>query len=264
MARAITLVENRDPLAYELVPRALAAPRGRAVMVGLTGPPGRRQVDPDERPRRATCGASELRVAVVAVDPSSPFTHGALLGDRIRMADHDPRRGRLHPLDERSRPRRTGSTEATICAARARRRRLRRRWFCETVGVGPVRGRSRPRSSTPSCSPCSRARATRCRRSRPGLMEIPDVVLHEQARPPGRERRCASTCAGAPLDAPRRAPPSRSSRPRRSGRRASPSSGRRCSTTAPISSRTAASRRAGARASSTRSSRSPSPRPGGG
>jgi LAO/AO transport system kinase len=86
VARAISLVENRDERAYELV-RELYPETGRAYVIGVTGPPG--------------VGKSSLigglvrhvrsldrTVGVVSVDPSSPFSHGALLGDRIRLSDH--------------------------------------------------------------------------------------------------------------------------------------------------------------------------------
>ena len=86
LARAITLVENGDPLAYELI-RELYPETGRGYAVGVTGPPG--------------VGKSSLisalvrlvreqgtSVGVISVDPSSPFTKGALLGDRIRLSDH--------------------------------------------------------------------------------------------------------------------------------------------------------------------------------
>jgi LAO/AO transport system kinase len=86
LARAITLVENGDPLSYELV-RELYPATGSAFVVGVTGPPGVgksslisalvRHVREDGR-----------SVGVISVDPSSPFTKGALLGDRIRLADH--------------------------------------------------------------------------------------------------------------------------------------------------------------------------------
>jgi len=86
LARAITLVENSDPLAYELV-RDVYADTGRAYVVGITGPPG---------VGKSTLIASLLRhvrgqkrsIGVISVDPSSPFSKGALLGDRIRLADH--------------------------------------------------------------------------------------------------------------------------------------------------------------------------------
>ena len=86
LARAISLVENGDPLAYPLV-RELYPETGRAVVIGVTGPPG--------VGKSSLIGAlvehlraGERTVGVVSVDPSSPFSRGALLGDRIRLADH--------------------------------------------------------------------------------------------------------------------------------------------------------------------------------
>src|SRR5712691_8008049 len=86
LARAISLVENGDPLAYDLV-RDIYPETGRTYAVGITGPPG--------------VGKSSListlighireherTIGVISVDPSSPFTQGALLGDRIRLSDH--------------------------------------------------------------------------------------------------------------------------------------------------------------------------------
>jgi LAO/AO transport system kinase len=86
LARAITLVENGDPLAYGVVADLYPA-TGKAYAVGITGPPGvgksslvsalLRHVRP-----------SGTTIGVVSVDPSSPFSKGALLGDRIRLSDH--------------------------------------------------------------------------------------------------------------------------------------------------------------------------------
>jgi LAO/AO transport system kinase len=86
LARAITLVENSDPLAYEVV-RDIYPETGRAYTIGVTGPPGVGKstlIGALVRHVRA----QELSVGVISVNPSSPFTHGALLGDRIRLADH--------------------------------------------------------------------------------------------------------------------------------------------------------------------------------
>jgi LAO/AO transport system kinase len=86
LARAITLVENSEPLAYELV-RDLYPETGRAYALGVTGPPGVGKstlIGALVRHVRAQ-GSS---VGVLSVDPSSPFTQGALLGDRIRLVDH--------------------------------------------------------------------------------------------------------------------------------------------------------------------------------
>jgi LAO/AO transport system kinase len=86
LARAITLVENSEPLAYELV-KELYPETGRAYAVGVTGPPGVGKSTLIGALLRHV-RAHSLSVGVISVDPSSPFTHGALLGDRIRLADH--------------------------------------------------------------------------------------------------------------------------------------------------------------------------------
>ena len=86
LARGISLVENGDPVAYPLV-RELYPETGNAAVVGVTGPPG--------AGKSSLIGAlvahvreSDRTVGVVSVDPSSPFSRGALLGDRIRLTDH--------------------------------------------------------------------------------------------------------------------------------------------------------------------------------
>ena len=86
LARAITLVENGDPLAYELV-RDVYPETGRGYSIGITGPPGVGKSSLISALVRHV-RARERTVGVISVDPSSPFTHGALLGDRIRLADH--------------------------------------------------------------------------------------------------------------------------------------------------------------------------------
>jgi LAO/AO transport system kinase len=133
LARAITLVENREPLAYELV-RDVYPDTGRAYAVGVTGPPG---------VGKSTLIAALVRhvreggttVGVISVDPSSPFTQGALLGDRIRLADHflDPgvfirsmgTRGHLG-----------GLAEATLQALLVLDAAGKELVFLETVGTG--------------------------------------------------------------------------------------------------------------------------------
>jgi LAO/AO transport system kinase len=86
LARAITLVERSDPLAYEIV-RDLYAETGRAYAVGVTGPPGVGKSTLIAALLRHVRGL-ERTAGVISVDPSSPFSRGALLGDRIRLADH--------------------------------------------------------------------------------------------------------------------------------------------------------------------------------
>jgi LAO/AO transport system kinase len=86
LARAISLVENGDPLAQQVV-HDLYPDTGRAYAVGVTGPPGVGKSSLISELLQHM-RAQELSVGVVSVDPSSPFSHGALLGDRIRLADH--------------------------------------------------------------------------------------------------------------------------------------------------------------------------------
>ncbi len=86
LARAITLVENGSPELREIM-AGLAPHTGRSRVVGFTGPPGVGKSTTTNAAVRAA-RARGLSVAVLAVDPSSPFTGGALLGDRVRMQEH--------------------------------------------------------------------------------------------------------------------------------------------------------------------------------
>jgi LAO/AO transport system kinase len=86
IARAITLIEDESPAGAEIVRRVFAK-TGRAYLIGVTGPPGAGKstlVDKLTTAIRAT----GRTVGIVAVDPTSPFTGGAILGDRVRMQAH--------------------------------------------------------------------------------------------------------------------------------------------------------------------------------
>ena len=133
LARAITLVENGDAMAYDLVAE-LYPTTGNAYAVGVTGPPG------VGKSSLVSALVGHIRphvaeVGVVSVDPSSPFSQGALLGDRIRLADHflDPgvfirsmgTRGHLG-----------GLAEATLQALLVLDAAGKEIVFLETVGAG--------------------------------------------------------------------------------------------------------------------------------
>ena len=133
LARAITLVENADPLAYELV-REVYPETGRAYSIGVTGPPGVGKsslISALVRHLRA----SDRSVGVVSVDPSSPFTHGALLGDRIRLSDHflDPE---VFIRSMGTRGHLGGLAEATLQALLVLDAAGKDVVFLETVGAG--------------------------------------------------------------------------------------------------------------------------------
>jgi LAO/AO transport system kinase len=86
LARLITRVENRAPEVPEIM-RAIHERTGRAYVLGITGPPGAGKSTLVDRVT-SRLRALNLAVGVIAVDPSSPFTGGAVLGDRIRMQTH--------------------------------------------------------------------------------------------------------------------------------------------------------------------------------
>jgi LAO/AO transport system kinase len=133
LARAITLVENGDALAYDVV-ADLYPETGKAYAVGLTGPPGVGKSSLISALLRHV-RRRDIAVGVVSVDPSSPFSQGALLGDRIRLADHflDPgvfirsmgTRGHLG-----------GLAEATLQALLVLDAAGKQLVFLETVGTG--------------------------------------------------------------------------------------------------------------------------------
>ncbi|HJS69244.1 MAG TPA: methylmalonyl Co-A mutase-associated GTPase MeaB [Gaiellaceae bacterium] len=133
LARAITLVESSDPLAYELV-KELYGETGNAYAIGVTGPPGVGKSTLISALVRRVRGGGRS-VGVISVDPSSPFTKGALLGDRIRLADHflDPE---VFIRSMGTRGHLGGLAEATLQAALLLDAAGKELVFLETVGAG--------------------------------------------------------------------------------------------------------------------------------
>ncbi|HEY3895493.1 MAG TPA: methylmalonyl Co-A mutase-associated GTPase MeaB, partial [Pseudonocardiaceae bacterium] len=86
VARLISLIEDGAP-GLRVLAAALAGDTGRAQVVGVTGPPGVGK-STSVSVLVSALRAAGKRVGVLAVDPSSPFSGGALLGDRIRMQEH--------------------------------------------------------------------------------------------------------------------------------------------------------------------------------
>jgi LAO/AO transport system kinase len=180
LARAISLVEDDDPEGWALV-REVYPHTGRAAIVGFTGPPGVGKstllaaLTKLERARDRTVG-------VLSIDPSSPFTQGALLGDRIRLADHfvDPgvfirsmaNRGALGGLSE-------AALQTALLMDAAGRDVI----LLETVGVGQAEVDIIDHADTvvlvlmPGSGDSIQA-------LKAGVMEIPDVILVNKADHP--------------------------------------------------------------------------------
>ena len=133
LARAISLVENGDPLAYDVV-ADLYPQTGGAYSVGLTGPPGVGKSSLASVLVRLV-RAEGRTVGVISVDPSSPFTQGALLGDRIRLTDHflDPE---VFIRSMGTRGHLGGLAEATLQALLLLDAAGKELVFLETVGAG--------------------------------------------------------------------------------------------------------------------------------
>jgi GTPase len=180
LARAISLVEDDRPEGWELV-REVYPQTGRAAVVGFTGPPGVGKstllgaLTKAERARDRTVG-------VLSVDPSSPFTQGALLGDRIRLSEHflDPgvfirsmaNRGALGGLSE-------AALQAALLMDAAGRDVV----LIETVGVGQAEVDVMDHADTivlvlmPGSGDSIQA-------LKAGVMEIPDVIVVNKADHP--------------------------------------------------------------------------------
>jgi LAO/AO transport system kinase len=173
LARAISLVENDDPEGWALV-REVYPRTGKAAVVGFTGPPG--------VGKSTLIGAltaqyrrRDRQVAVLSIDPSSPFTKGALLGDRIRLTEHflDPgvfirsmaNRGALG-----------GLSEACLQAALLMDASGKDVVLLETVGVGQAEVDIIDHADTVvlALMPGS---GDSIQALKAGVMEIPDVIV---------------------------------------------------------------------------------------
>src|SRR4249920_2530217 len=180
LARAITLIESDDPAGWELV-REVYPRTGKARIVGFTGPPG--------VGKSTLIGAltAELRkadrqVAVLSIDPSSPFTQGALLGDRIRLSDHFLDSG-VFIRSMASRGALGGLSEAALQVALAMDAAGKDDVLIETVGVGQAEIDIVDHADTivlalmPGSGDSIQA-------LKAGVMEIPDVIVVNKADHP--------------------------------------------------------------------------------
>jgi len=180
LARAITLVEDDRPEGWELV-REVYPHTGKAEVVGFTGPPGvgKSTLIGALTKARREAGRS---VGVLSIDPSSPFTHGALLGDRIRLTEHFLDRG-VFIRSMANRGALGGLSEAALQAALLLDAAGRQDVFVETVGVGQAEIDIIDHADTivlvlmPGSGDSIQA-------LKAGVMEIPDVIVINKAEHP--------------------------------------------------------------------------------
>ena len=178
LARAITLVADDEPAGWELV--AEVYPRtGAAALVGVTGPPGAGKstlIGALTARRRA----SGRRVGVLSVDPTSPFSGGAVLGDRIRLAEHFLDRG-VFIRSMATRGALGGLAEAALQATLLIDAAGYEDVYLETVGVGQAEVDVAAHADTvvlvlvPGSGDSVQA-------LKAGVMEIPDVIVVNKAR----------------------------------------------------------------------------------
>ncbi len=180
LARAISLVENDDPAGWELV-REVFPHTGKASIVGLTGAPGAGKstlISALTKLRRQ----ADRQVAVLSIDPSSPFTHGALLGDRIRLTEHFLDQG-VFIRSMANRGALGGLSEAALQAALLMDASGKDDVLLETVGVGQAEIDVIDHADTvvlvlmPGSGDSIQA-------LKAGVMEIPDIIVVNKADHP--------------------------------------------------------------------------------
>jgi len=184
LARAIRMVEDRDPAVEDLL-RQVRGRAGRAHVVGITGPPGG---------GKSTLGdgiierwrAAGHTVGVIAVDPSSPFTGGAILGDRVRMQRHALDRG-VYIRSMAARGHLGGLASAAREAIRLIDASGRDRCLLETVGVGQSELEVMQTADT-TVVVTTPASGDSVQIIKAGILEIADVFVVNKADIPGADR----------------------------------------------------------------------------
>lgn len=183
LARALTLVESGHPEGAALL-KALRG-RGQAKVVGLTGSPGAGKSTLADRLIEEVRKAGET-VAVLAVDPSSPFTGGAVLGDRIRMMRHHQDPG-VFIRSMASRGALGGLAGATVAALRLLEAFGFDWIFIETVGVGQSEV-DIARVADTTVLVLTPAAGDAVQAFKAGVMEIADVIVVNKFDLPGGPR----------------------------------------------------------------------------
>jgi LAO/AO transport system kinase len=188
IARAISLIEDELPAGVELV-RQVFASTGRAYLVGVTGPPGAGKSTLVDRLITAYRAAGRT-VGVVAVDPTSPFSGGAILGDRVRMQTHAGDAG-VFIRSMATRGHLGGLARATADAALVLDASGRDVVIIETVGVGQDEV-DIVRTADVSVVALVPGTGDEIQALKAGIMEIADVFVVNKADREGADRTAAA------------------------------------------------------------------------